>query len=165
MVEFKNLFSLGKETSESFVKSIKSQELNSLKKIEKFDGLPTSVIFEPVNGNFDGSFHYMRFPYRKSQRWHYHFKQRYLLILGTCDLEFSFSNLNIDNDPNKSFNKVILEKYILHCVRFSEKVWHKFSTKNSEQGDLIAFSFHENDDGEIFNDGFMEELTVFFDEE
>ena len=162
MVQLQKLFKLSEESVDDIIKSISLQENDTFSSLDTFEGLPTSVVFSPLENLFSGSLHYMRFPSGKKQRYHYHPKSRYLFILGSCSMHFRYSTAGIEDNPLPKSQLNILKPYNLYALRFPANTWHQFSTAEEKEGCIIAFSFHEDDDGEVFRDGFMEELTFFY---
>jgi hypothetical protein len=118
-----------------------------------FDGFPTAMVFRPTRVH-PGSLHYMFFPSRAAQTFHYHPGGRYLLLVGDVPMEVHHSEAGPEENPYDSEETVVLPPFVISGIRFPAQYWHSFQTLHDDD---------DIDDPDTVADDLMEEKTVFWE--
>lgn len=140
-----------------------AQDTNS--QLTTFNNLPTAMLFAPT-AQYGASLHYMFFPAIARQRFHYHPRPRYLLLLGDTSVHVHYSAVPVTANPHQSARTLTIPPFVLSALRFEGNFWHAFETTGDAAIGVVAFSFHDNDqvtDLSTVSDHLMEELTTFWD--
>ena len=161
-MEFLSIFNIGEEPATAVVKAARQQQNSGNLTLSSFGNLPAAMLFAP-NEQIRGSLHYMFFPPGKSQQFHYHPGDRYLVLVGDIDIRIKYSLAGPNDDPLLEAQEIVAPKNHICAMRFAANTWHMFSTLQEAGNGVVAFSFHGDDEisGDNLPGNLMEELTVF----
>jgi hypothetical protein len=163
-VEIIRLFDIGKAALGTVLASAQRFNADGPIPMTEFDGFPTAMLLRPAT-DFTGSLHYMFFPRRATQAFHYHPSSRYLLLLGDVDLSIHHSTAGPASDPRASEQVEVVQAGTLATLRFPAQYWHSFRTESTRGRGVLAFTFHEDDgiaSGETSRDDLMQQETTFW---
>ena len=128
-----------------------------------FSGFPTAMLFRPTVTQ-PGSLHYMFFPAKARQDFHYHPGGRYILLVGDVDVHVHHSTAAVNVDPRAEEQKLVVPAGTFAAIRMPAEMWHCFETKSDTGAGVFAITFHDDDevDPNAVDDDLMEEATFYW---
>lgn len=111
-----------------------------------------------------GSLHYMFFPPKARQDFHYHPGGRYILLVGDVDMHVHHSPAAVDVDPQIAEEKLVVPAGTFAAIRMPPEMWHCFETDSDIGSGVFAITFHDDDevDPGAVDDDLMEEATFYW---
>ena len=128
-----------------------------------FNGFPTAMLLRPT-AEQPGSMHYMFFPARARQEFHYHPGGRYILLIGDVDMHVHHSGVGVAEDPTEAPETLVVNAGTFAAIRMKAETWHCFETKSDSGRGVFAITFHDDDemDPSAVGDDLMEEATFYW---
>ena len=163
-IEIFTLFSVGLEAVRSLLIAAERSHERKDWALTAFNGFPTAMLFRPGEVH-SGSMHYMFFPARGRQKFHYHPGARCVVLLGDVDMRIRFSTADRDANPESTAQTRTVPALTLTAVRFAPFLWHCFETADDAGVGVLGLTFHDDDgvtDPPDITDELMEDLTVYW---
>lgn len=163
-IETFTLFSVELETVRLLLMAAKSSHERKDWTLTAFSGFPTAMVFRPDEMH-SGSMHYMFFPAKGRQEFHYHPGSRCLVLLGDVDMRIHFSTAACDSNPQATAQTAVVPALTLTAIRFPPFLWHCFETTGDIGTGVLGLTFHDDDcirDTLAITDELMEDRTVYW---
>jgi hypothetical protein len=158
------LFSVGSDVTQALLTSAASAHNKPEWHLSTFSGFPTAMLLRP-DRTYPGSLHYMFFPARACQEFHYHPGERYLVLIGDVDMHVHNSGVGQREDPTETPETLVVPANTLVAVRFPAYFWHSFETKSDFGLGVLALTFHNDDEIDALSpvaDDLMEDRTIYW---